>query len=292
MATSGKKQTKATGAKRPAGRPKKQNSVKKAQQKESFIRAEVILILSFAISVLLFLSNFKLCGLAGEYLRGVQLGIFGVVGYVFPLLLFVGTCFYMSNRDNVIAVLKMAAVIAAVITLCGLAQLLFGTYQEGQGLSQFYKASAANGSGGGWVGGTLTYAMRSALGTVGTYLVLFVLLIICGVIITERSFVSVVKKGGDKAYQHAKEDIGRRREIHAERQEEKRRLREEQKVRGVNLDSTKLSAQPATTIAPEPQAEAYMEPEINIEPERYATPADELYREPAEPVREIYREPV
>lgn len=32
----------------------------------------------------------------------------------------------------------------------------------------------------------------------------------------------------------------RRREIYAERQEERRRLREEQRVRGVNLSSTKL----------------------------------------------------
>ena len=258
MASTGKKQTKAsTGAKRPAGRPKKQTSVKKTQQNDSFIRAEVILIVSFAISVLLFLSNFKLCGMAGEillslarrsnfklcgmagdFLRSVQLGIFGIVGFVFPLLLFVGTCFYMSNKGNPIAVLKLAAVIAAVLTLCGLSQLLFGSYQEGQGMAQFYKASASSGMGGGWIGGMLTYALKSAVGTVGTYLILIVLFIICGVIITERSFVSVVKKGGDKAYQHAKEDIGRRREIHAERQEEKKRLREEQRVRGVNLDST------------------------------------------------------
>ncbi|MBS6643523.1 MAG: DNA translocase FtsK 4TM domain-containing protein [Clostridiaceae bacterium] len=267
MASTGKKQTKATaGAKRPAGRPKKQTSVKKTQQKDSFIRAEVILIVSFAISVLLFLSNFKLCGMAGDFLRGMQLGVFGMVGYIFPLLLFVGTCFYMSNKGNPIAVLKLTAVIAAVLTLCGLAQLLFGSYQEGQGLTQFYKASASSGMGGGWLGGMLTYAMKSALGTVGTYLVLIVLFIICGVIITERSFVSVVKKGGDKAYQHAKEDIGRRREIHAERQEEKRRLREEQKVRGVNLDSTKLM-EPAAALMTEQE-------------EELAEPAPEMVREP------------
>ena len=271
MASTGKKQTKtSTAGKRQAGRPKKQESVKKVQQqKESFIRAEVVLIGSFAISVLLFLSNFKLCGMVGEFLRGAQLGIFGMVGYIFPLLLFVGTCFYMSNQGNPIAVLKLVAVIAAILTLCGLSQMLFGAYQDGAGIMQFYKASSANGVGGGLVGGMLTYAMRSALGTVGTYLVLIVILIICGVIITERSFVSVVKKGGDKAYQHAKEDLGRRREQHAERQEEKRRLREEQKVRGVNLESTKLF-DPASAMTVEPDEELDLtdpripEPEFTI----------------------------
>lgn len=280
MASTGKKQTKAsTGAKRPAGRPKKQTSVKKTQQNDSFIRAEVILIVSFAISVLLFLSNFKLCGMAGDFLRSVQLGIFGIVGFVFPLLLFVGTCFYMSNKGNPIAVLKLAAVIAAVLTLCGLSQLLFGSYQEGQGMAQFYKASASSGMGGGWIGGMLTYALKSAVGTVGTYLILIVLFIICGVIITERSFVSVVKKGGDKAYQHAKEDIGRRREIHAERQEEKKRLREEQRVRGVNLDSTKLM-EPAAALMPEPEEEADDMPDAFSEPVITGMPEPVLEPEP------------
>ena len=90
----------------------------------------------------------------------------------------------MSNKGNPIAVLKLAAVIAAVLTLCGLSQLLFGSYQEGQGMAQFYKASASSGMGGGWIGGMLTYALKSAVGTVGTYLILIVLFIICGVIIT------------------------------------------------------------------------------------------------------------
>ena len=57
------------------------------------MRAEVVIICSFAVAILLFLSNFKLCGVVGDVLRGVQLGIFGMVGYLFPILIFVGTLF-------------------------------------------------------------------------------------------------------------------------------------------------------------------------------------------------------
>lgn len=66
-------------------------------------------------------------------------------------------------------------------------------------------------------------------------------MIISLVCITERSFVSAVKSGSGKAYQYAKEDYSRRKEIHEERQAEKRRLREEQRVQGVNLAATDFS---------------------------------------------------
>ena len=91
------------------------------------MRAEVVIICSFAVAILLFLSNFKLCGVVGDVLRGVQLGIFGMVGYLFPILIFVGTCFHLSNQGNIHAAMKLAAVAGAVITVCGLLQLAFGT---------------------------------------------------------------------------------------------------------------------------------------------------------------------
>ena len=51
-----------------------------------------------------------------------------------------------------------------------------------------------------------------------------------------------VKKGSGKAYQYAREDHERRKEIRQEKKEEERLLREEQRVQGVNLHSTDLSA--------------------------------------------------
>ena len=48
---------------------------KKAYEQDNteFMRAEVVIICSFAVAILLFLSNFKLCGVVGDVLRGVQL---------------------------------------------------------------------------------------------------------------------------------------------------------------------------------------------------------------------------
>lgn len=241
MASSSKRKTTSSAKTKPQtarrGRPRK----KQEEQQPEFIQSEVAIIISFALAVLLFLSNFHLCGVVGEFLRGLQLGLFGFMGFVAPLLLFVGTCFYIANKENRRAMIKMAAVICAVFVLCGFAQLIFGTpLTEGQNITACYLSSSSTGAGGGLLGGAVAYGIAGILGNVGAYLVLGVLFIICAVIITERSLVSVVRKGGSKACQYAKEDFDRRKEIHAERQEERRRLREEQRVRGVNLDATVL----------------------------------------------------
>lgn len=248
VATTGKKTTasgkasgKTTGTSTgKPGRPRKNPLPEPEREPDSFIRAEVMIIGSFAAAVLLFLSNFHLCGVAGDFLRSLQLGIFGMVGYVAPLLLFVGTCFYLSNRGNMTAMRKMIASLVAFLVLCGFAQLFFGKDAEaGAGFLAYYNQSSQSGLGGGLLGGLICMGLKRALGTIGAFLVLLVCIIICVVCITERSFVGAVKKGSDVAYQHAKEDIDRRRE----RSEERRRLREEQRVRGVNLSSTDLSVE-------------------------------------------------
>ncbi len=211
-------------------------------QEEGFLYTEAAIILSFALAVLLFLSNFHLCGIAGDYLRGVQLGLFGFMGYLVPLLLFVGTAFYVSNRGNPAAMGKLAAGVVAFLMVCGFLQQFFGTKPaEGAGLLEYYHLSAPEGHGGGLAGGLVYGGISSVLGGIGAFLVELAGFLISAVCITERSLVKAVKKRSDAAYQYAREDMDRRKEQHAQRQDERRRLREE-RVRGVNLSSTDLSA--------------------------------------------------
>lgn len=232
MAASASKKKQTT---RKPGRPRK--DTRQIEVQDSFIRAEVVILLSFAFAVLLFLSNFNLCGVMGEALRKMQLGIFGILGFLIPILLFMGTCFTMSNRGNHIATMKLAAGIAAVLALCGLMQLMFGQpWATGQKLSQFYTDSASGGVGGGWLGGLIASGLTGVIGKPGAYVVLIAGLVISVVCITERSFVKAVQRGGDLAYRHTRENMER----HAEAAAERKRLREEMRVRGVDLDATKI----------------------------------------------------
>ena len=129
------------------------------------MRAEVIIICSFAVAILLFLSNFRLCGVFGDVLRSVQLGLFGMIGYLLPIMLFVGTCFHLSNQGNIHAAVKLAAVIGVFFTLCGLLQLMFGKAPEGASLMEYYTVSSVNGAGGGLVGGALSGLLSFLSGT-------------------------------------------------------------------------------------------------------------------------------
>ena len=237
----GNKNQKTGAAKSRKGNEGKQGRKQEEYYQEeipAFLQAEVMIILSFAAAVLLFLSNFRLCGVVGNFLRGVQLGLFGVVGYIVPFILFIGTSFYIANRGNWKAVVKLSAVIGAALIICGIAQLISGIeLAEGESFLTFYKVSGVNGKGGGLIGGMLSFGLRSIVGTIGTYLIFVVVLIICGVCITEKSVVNAVKNGGDRAYQYAREDAVRRREEREERLEEKRRLREDNVVRGVDFGS-------------------------------------------------------
>ena len=143
-------------------------SKKRGQEaEESFIRGEVMIIGSVALAILLFLSNFHLCGAVGDVLRGFMLGMFGGVG------------FYFSNRGNVAAAVKLAAAVAAVLVLCGLDQMILGSgYSSGWKLTAYYNASTAGGVGGGLLGGLLAAALGTSLGTVGAYVILLVLLVL------------------------------------------------------------------------------------------------------------------
>jgi S-DNA-T family DNA segregation ATPase FtsK/SpoIIIE len=275
--TTKKKTTEKKGTRGKGGRSGNSSPRKKVVLPEpEFIHSEVVIMMSFAVAAILFLSNFGLCGVVGQFLRSVQLGIFGGIGYIAPVLLFAGTAFYLSNQGNPRAAFKLASFVLALVSLCGFLQLLFGAKPgEGTTLIDIYLESSVTGMGGGLIGGLLSEGLTAIIGVVGAYLVVIVLLIISGVCITEKSFVNVVKSGSGKAYRHAKENIDIRREIHAERQEERKRLREEQKLRGVNLDATNLSDF-GPQIGAKPEAVDF-EAELGMEP--VSVPAMEEYLE-------------
>ena len=277
-ASSGQAADGGTGAKK---RSKQTLPAVDETETSGFMGTEVAIIVTFAVSVLLFLSNFGLCGFVGSLLRSMLLGIFGVMGYLVPFLLFMGTCFYLSNRGNQKAKAKLLAVGAVILALCGLSQLLFAGGQHlDWSLGDYYSQSG----GGGLIGGLLTMLLCGTVGTIGAFLILLVLLALGAVCITERSLVNFVKQGSGKAYEYAKEDMSRRREMHEERKEEKRRLREEQRVRGVDLEGTKLVDVPVmrdfsegvpegTILGPEDAPEKFRESHRNPEPQE-KDPAD------------------
>lgn len=233
----------ATGNTRKRTSSKKKRITKSQAERRASFRNEVILWVVLAVCIILFLANFGLGGIVGNKLSSFFFGVFGFIAYVFPICFFVATAFALSNRENTVATVKLIASVLFVAFLCLFGQMVKDTSKTDK-LADVYRHCMETKSGGGIVGGTLKNLLYPNFGAAGTYVIDIVILIICLVLITERSAFRGLKKGGKVIYDSAKDDMSRRREIHEQRKEERAQLQEQKRidkhVSGVALD-TKLT---------------------------------------------------
>ncbi len=212
----------------------KRTSAKKSTQVQRTnpeVKKEVMIILFFVLCALLLLSCLGLCGSVGSVVSNLLFGLFGYFAYMMPVALFIGVSFYMANRDNTAAVVKVIAGVIAVLLLCGLFHGVFGN-KDLESVWKAYGYCKLYHNGGGFLGAAVYGMLFAAFDTIGTFVVLIALLIVSAVIISEKSFVKGVKKGSRKVYDTAKEENVRRKERAVERREK----RLEKKVSGVSMD--------------------------------------------------------
>ena len=228
----GKKRTSSSRTKSGSGKGKGGSRKRKGsiRQEERAIANEILLIAVFALCVLLFLCNFGVIGPVGNAVSSVMFGIFGMVAYVVPVLVFVGLAFGMSNRGNFFASLKIAAGILLFLLIGVVLELIGGKADslESYSVVALYTAGAETKMGGGVLSGSLAWLLVHFLGMVGAVLLVIVLAIICLVIVTEKSFVGGVKTGSRRVYESAREDAMARRERARQRRQELERRREEE----------------------------------------------------------------
>lgn len=209
---------------------------KKSSQRQQEFKNEVILLSVLAVSILLFISNFGFGGLIGAKVSSFFFGIFGLMSYIFPIALFIGTAFFMSNRKNTVAMVKIVAGVLFILFLSLFVELVVDSSSEYSAKAAFTYAMEHK-NGGGAVGGMLAWVLCPAFGKLGAYVVDIIVLIISMVLLTERSFLGGVKKGSRKVYDTAKEDAIRRREIKEQKREEREKRRMDKKVEGVSVDT-------------------------------------------------------
>lgn len=218
---------------------------KQREQQESF-RNEVILWIVLAVCIVLLLANFGIGGKIGSGVSSFFFGIFGLMAYVFPICFFLAVVFAVSNRENKVAAVKIVAAVLFVSFLCLFVQMVTDSSKEAGAISAF-RYGFENKAGGGIIGGLLEQLLCPNFGVPGTYVIDIIVLIISLVLITERSIMKGMQKGGKVIYDSAKDDAIRRMDAAKERREEREKEREkeqarrrmEKKVSGVALD-TKL----------------------------------------------------
>lgn len=212
----------------------------KKTEPESFLKDEVILLIVLAVSILLMLGCFKVGGIFGEGVNFLMFGLFGIMSYVMPVFLFFGTAFFISNKGNTIAAIKLVACILLFVSVCTFFELILVHDIAEMKVSECFGYSQTEKTGGGLLGGLFARMFITVFGMIGAYVVDIILLIISMVLITEKSFFRGLQHGGQKVYQTARNEADRHRERSRERRErqeaEENRRRMDKKVSGVSFD--------------------------------------------------------
>lgn len=218
-----------------SGRKTKKERMQEMERAEEF-RREIILWVIVAVSLLLFISNLGIGGKVGGAVSGFFFGLFGMIAYIFPIILLVGSFFGISNKDNAFAIVKLVAAILFAVFICVFLYLVvYG--KEVVTPATAFADSRQTKIGGGLVGALIGYFIVPAFGLIGSYIIDIIVLIVTLVLITGKSAMRGMKAGGEKVYASAKENSEKYQEYRQYKAEEKAKRRCDRKVSGVSTDT-------------------------------------------------------
>ncbi len=199
MAATKKKSS--SGRASSAGNKKSNTRAKNSEPRFSW-ESEVLLFVVLIFCVLVFIADLGRAGTVGAVLANFFFGLFGVMAYVFPFALFLLAAFLVSNRREGRnsryyypgrAVIKTLAGICCFVFVCILCHVIyFGRADYGP--VNLYRICSAEKAGGGMTGGIIASAMVRGIGSAATYIITFIVLALCVVLISERSLFRGVSR--------------------------------------------------------------------------------------------------
>jgi S-DNA-T family DNA segregation ATPase FtsK/SpoIIIE len=205
-------------------------------EREAAFREEILLWIVVAVSLLLFISNLGIGGKVGNAISGFLFGVFGLIAYVFPVILLVGSFFAISNRGNFSATVKVISAVFLALFLCLFCALLAEDSTILKPLEAF-QYSREHKIGGGICGGTLAYLLIPAFGKIGSYIIDLIVVLISLILITEKSVMKSMKSHGERFFTSAKESNARYQEYREYRAQERENRRADNKVSGVSSNT-------------------------------------------------------
>ena len=178
------------------------------------VRLEIILLSVLAVSILLMLSNFGMGGVIGQAVCDFFFGLFGVMEWAAPVLLFFGTAFYIANRQNFFIVRKTGGAISCFVFFCAFMQLLTSGYTRDTSFLDYYFDSAYDHLGGGILGGFVVKILGMGFGQIGAWVIIVIAIIISVIVMTQKPILAPIH---EKTNDHRRMAEERRRERLARR---------------------------------------------------------------------------
>lgn len=205
---------------------------------------ELIIWLTFIVSILLLLCVYNLCGPLSGIFGTFLFGLFGFTAYFFPFVLFFSVGFYFMNVNNKRVSHRIAGAWALFWVITAMFQH-FATQSDN--VFKCYVQGYTTKSGGGFFGGCMSMGLAALTGRLATTILLIVFSIMLIVFITGKMIASkLVDKGADKynEFKTEQQEVWRqKREEHAvEKEKAKERRRTSYtfpKEKPVKANSTK-----------------------------------------------------
>lgn len=196
------------------------------------IMDEIGLWVGMASAVLLFLSNFGVCGVLGNYVSYFMFGLFGVLAFVLPVVLFASVVFGKINEGVRGIGFRQAALWALFVDATVFAHLILA--ENDVKVSHLYSICGNEHNWGGLVGGIIGIGLTKSI-NIGAYLVVFIVAIISIVVFSERTIINEYKDYRDSTF----DERMKMKEERARIKDEQYRTREEQNKKRRELAKTR-----------------------------------------------------
>jgi S-DNA-T family DNA segregation ATPase FtsK/SpoIIIE len=206
---------------------------KKSVKESGAIQDEIILVIALVISILLFLSNIRLCGSVGEFISSFVFGLVGAVAYIIPFVIFFIIAFYISNIGNKRAGRKIISALVFFAALAALLQMITDPSKD-INILDYYLASSKGRNGGGIIGGILAKLLCSLFDKVATYIILIAIMIISIIVITGKAIFTYIASKSKSSLE--------------ERMEYQRIRKEERDAIASEMKSNELERRPPKTF--------------------------------------------
>jgi len=163
----------------------------KNKKKQPKSNIEIKIIIAAVIGILLELCAFNVLGKVGGWIRYGMFGLFGVMGYVFPIIGALAVIYTFIKNDKITSKIICSSIF--FVFLCAFVHTLsFKGFQDTPVLEYFTTCAKGN-PGGGIIGGLLAIGLFKAVGKAGTIIIAVLAIVVCLLIVFEIPIIEGIK---------------------------------------------------------------------------------------------------
>ncbi len=133
---------------------------------KGFHRAVPIILVAVSVFIALCFIT-KNTGALGNFISSVLLGLFSAGGYFIPFFLLLQAFFYPSDKQKNRVLSRVITSVLAILTISVLVHSIANVGQELTFSAKEFYNNGINGIGGGFIGGTVAFALTKLIGTIG-----------------------------------------------------------------------------------------------------------------------------